>query len=68
MGRLTTAGSPERRQSPCDEFMANQLGPGNNIALRIAALTGRIDTDFKTVGKQHEFFEDTLPDAERDEA
>lgn len=38
-----------------------ELGPGNNIALRLAASAGRIDYDFELDGEQHERFEDTLP-------
>lgn len=52
--------SPIGRETPCVGWVANQLGPGNNIALRIAALDGR----FKNLtldGEQHETFEDTLP-------
>lgn len=44
----------------CIGYLMNQLGPGNNIFLRLRML----DYDFKgvkTVGPQHECFEDTLP-------
>jgi hypothetical protein len=47
---------------PCVGWLANQLGPGNNIGLRIAAMRGEIDTDFELVGEQHECFEDTIPE------
>lgn len=65
---LTSAGlramacheSPKGREKPCVGWLANQLGPGNNIGLRVAALMGRVEP-FKTVGPQHERFEDTLP-------
>ena len=53
----TTAG----RELPCIGWLANQLGPGNNIGLRLAVMTGRVDGDFELVGPQHERFEDTLP-------
>lgn len=33
----------------------------NNLALRLAVMTGKIDADVKTVGPQHQRFEDTLP-------
>jgi len=46
---------------PCVGWLANQLGTGNNIALRLAVIGGRVDTNFKLVGEQHETFEDTLP-------
>lgn len=43
---------------PCVGWLANQIGPGNNIQLRLKA---RAYGEFQTVGKQHERFEDTLP-------
>jgi len=46
---------------PCVGWLVHQLGPGNNIALRVATLMGRIDPNVQTVGPQHERFEDTLP-------
>lgn len=53
---------PEGREEPCVGWVAHQLGPGNNIALRLAARSGRVPVDFDLVGEQHERFEDTLPD------
>lgn len=35
---------------PCVGWLANQLGPGNNIPLRIAAIMGAIDKKFELVG------------------
>ncbi len=49
------------REIPCVGWLANQLGPGNNIKLRLAARHDRSLTDFELVGEQHERFEDTLP-------
>ncbi len=46
---------------PCVGWMANQLGPGNNIALRLACASGNMDADFDLVGEQHQTFEETLP-------
>jgi hypothetical protein len=46
-------------ESPCIGWVYNQLGTGNNIALRMLALDGRFN-DIKVVGKQHETFEATL--------
>jgi len=51
----------EGGEKPCVGWLAHQLGPGNNIPLRMAASSGRIDTDFELVGDQHENFDDTLP-------
>lgn len=46
----------------CAGWLHNQLGSGNNIAARLAVMTGKWpvpDVD----GEQHEQFEDTLPKA-----
>lgn len=53
--------TPNGSERPCVGWLVHQLGPGNNIALRMAVVTGRIDGDVQTVGPQHERFEDTLP-------
>lgn len=45
---------------PCVGWLSNQLGPGNNLGLRMAMLAGKIEP-FELVGEQHECFEDTLP-------
>jgi hypothetical protein len=49
----------------CVGWLANQLGPGNNIALRLRVATGVVDADVETVGPQHARLEDTLPRAAR---
>jgi hypothetical protein len=46
---------------PCVGWLIHQLGPGNNIALRLRVATGQLDANVRTVGKQHETFADTLP-------
>lgn len=51
--------SVEGSEFPCAGWLANQLGPGNNIGIRLAVMSGRVpvpDID----GPQHESFEDTL--------
>lgn len=53
--------SPVGQEIPCVGWLVNQLGPGNNIALRMAVSAGRIAPPGETVGPQHERFEDTLP-------
>lgn len=53
--------TPIGNERPCVGWLVNQLGPGNNIALRLAVATGRVDANVRTVGPQHERFEDTLP-------
>lgn len=52
--------SPPGNERPCIGWVMQQLGPGNNLGLRMLALDGRFK-DFRTVGPQHERFEDTLP-------
>ena len=49
------------RESPCVGWLANQLGPGNNIPLRLLARRDQSLDDLELVGEQHEDFEDTLP-------
>lgn len=49
------------KERPCVGWLVNQLGPGNNIPLRLAVMTGAINGNVRTVGPQHERFEDTLP-------
>lgn len=53
--------TPTGAELPCVGWLVNQLGPGNNIALRIAVMARRVDGNVETVGAQHERFEDTLP-------
>jgi hypothetical protein len=45
----------------CTGWMHHQLGAGNNLALRISVIYGGTAPPGKTVGAQHECFEDTLP-------
>jgi hypothetical protein len=56
--------SPLGREQPCVGWVVNQLGLGNNLALRIQAMDGRFG-DLRTDGPQHAWFEDTLPRAKR---
>lgn len=53
--------TPKGKEKACVGWLANQLGPGNNIALRLVASSGRFGR-FETVGPQHQRFEETLPD------
>jgi hypothetical protein len=57
--------SPIGDEDPCVGWLMNQLGPGNNIPLRLLAMTGGVDTNVDTVGPQHETFEATLPKPRR---
>lgn len=55
--------TPVGQEKPCIGWLAHQLGPGNNLGLRMMAIQGKLnpylpaDTD----GPQHERFEDTCP-------
>lgn len=49
------------KELPCVGWLHNQLGPGNNIGLRLRARSGAIDTNVETVGEQHRCLEDTFP-------
>lgn len=53
--------SYEGREQHCVGWIYNQLGPGNNIALRIQMMRCENIKDLKVIGRQHERFEDTLP-------
>lgn len=44
----------------CVGWLANQLGPGNNLPLRLWA-SRNLTEPLELVGEQHETFEDTLP-------
>lgn len=46
---------------PCVGWLVNQMGDGNNIPLRLAVITGRIDANVRTIGPQHETLAATLP-------
>lgn len=70
-GSLVGIGGPMRimachesepgKEMSCVGWLANQLGEGNNIALRLAVHRGHVDANIKLVGRQHKCFEDTLP-------
>jgi hypothetical protein len=50
---------------PCAGWLHHQLGPGNNIALRLQVLRGQMPVPV-VEGKQHPTFEATLPQNHRD--
>lgn len=56
--------SPRGQEQPCVGWVLHQLGPGNNIGLRLMALDGRF-RNLRVSGPQHERFEDTLPKRSR---
>lgn len=51
----------ESHDAHCVGWLANQLGPGNNIALRIQALRCENVGAIRLRGRQHKTLEDTLP-------
>ena len=53
--------TPVGLEKPCVGWLHNQLGEGNNIPLRLAVVSGRVDADIIVVGDQHATLEDTLP-------
>lgn len=48
----------------CAGWLHNQLGPGNNIGVRLSVMSGSMPVPVVD-GKQHERFEDTLPKKKR---
>lgn len=52
----------ETDDAHCVGWLAHQLGPGNNLGLRMQMLSCENAGDIKLIGEQHERFEDTLPE------
>lgn len=52
--------SKAEAEFPCAGWLHNQLGVGNNIAIRLAVMSGKLPPP-EVDGPQHERFEDTLP-------
>lgn len=59
--RLHVMACHETHDAHCIGWLVNQLGPGNNIALRMRMRTCENAQQIKLRGEQHETFEDTLP-------
>jgi len=53
--------TPDIEEPYCIGWLFNQLGPGNNLGLRMQMLHYDL-SDVKLSGEQHLRFEDTLPD------
>jgi hypothetical protein len=51
----------ETDDAHCVGWLAHQVGPGNNIGLRMSLLTCENASKLRLVGEQHQTFEDTLP-------
>lgn len=54
----------ETEDAHCIGWLSHQLGPGNNIGLRIRMMSCENGMKIRTIGEQHERFEDTLPEYE----
>lgn len=62
-GPLRVMACHETHDAHCIGWLVNQVGPGNNIGLRISLMSCENARDIKLQGEQHERFEDTLPEA-----
>lgn len=51
----------ESHDAHCIGWLMNQIGPGNNIGLRIQIMKCSNANKIQLVGEQHETFEETLP-------
>jgi hypothetical protein len=56
----------ETGSAHCVGWLAHQLGPGNNIGLRIQMMSCENRGKIRLRGEQHQCFEDTLPKENRD--
>lgn len=70
-GDISTVGQPvrvmachETEQAHCIGWVHNQLGPGNNIPLRLQMLSCENIDKLRLRGEQHPNFEATLPSTE----
>lgn len=60
-GGLRAMACHETHDAHCLGWLMNQLGPGNNIGLRLATLSCANIREVRLRGEQHGRFEDTLP-------
>jgi len=45
---------------PCVGWLVHQLGPGNNLAVRVAVLRGSLDANVRTIGEQRDLPQELL--------
>jgi hypothetical protein len=64
-GPLSVMACHELENAHCIGWVSNQLGPGNNIALRIRMMFCTNAKAIRVRGEQHERFEQTLPKRRR---
>ena len=50
----------ETHDDPCLGWLMHQLGPGNNLALRLQMMKCKNISDVELDGEQHDRFEDTI--------
>lgn len=55
----------EEHEAHCVGWLVNQLGPGNNIGLRLRMISCTNAGEIRTIGPQHETFDATLPKRRR---
>jgi Family of unknown function (DUF6283) len=61
LGPRSAMACHETEDAHCVGWLVHQLGPGNNIGLRLRMLSCTNARAIKLRGEQHETFEDTLP-------
>ena len=61
LGTLHIMACHETQDAHCVGWLVNQLGPGNNLGLRLRMMTCENSDAIRLRGEQHESFEDTLP-------
>lgn len=62
-GELRAMACHETEDAHCIGWLSHQLGPGNNIGLRVHVRDCANIGQLRTIGPQHESFAETLPDA-----
>lgn len=60
-GDLKVMACHETDDAHCVGWLSNQIGPGNNILLRMQMRSCENARKIRLRGEQHETFEDTLP-------
>ena len=60
-GQIRATACHETEDAHCIGWLMNQLGPGNNIGMRMRMSSCENSGQIKLVGEQHGRFEDTLP-------
>ena len=61
MSRIPAMACHETEDAHCIGWLVNQIGPGNNIGLRLKMISCENACAIKINGEQHKTFEDTLP-------